>query len=141
MPDSTPLLQTLDTNCFAPFKKNVLVAKAQVHEMEEAAFRQVGLNYEVNWGPRQLSTVISRAWANEQKRARETNWNIQCAVENQLWVWRPDAQGNTIGVDDDPTLQDIHRMPPSKGIVPQWASQRMDSNPHEHGQGSSASRC
>ena len=83
MPDSTPLLQTLDTHFFAPFKKNIQRCKAEVHEMEEAAFRQVGLNYEVNWGPRQLSTVISRAWASEQKRARETNWIIACAVENQ----------------------------------------------------------
>ena len=51
MPDATGLLQTLDTHFFASLKKNILIAKAQVHEQEEAAFRQLGVAYQPLWGP------------------------------------------------------------------------------------------
>ena len=117
MPDSTALLQTLDTHFFASLKKNILMAKAQVHEQEEAAFRQLGLDYTPQWGPRQLATVLAEAWASEQARLEDHDWIIHCGLQNQLWIWRPDAQGNTICVDADPTLQDVPRMPPSKGPV------------------------
>ena len=36
-------------------------------------------------------------------------------------------------VDEDPDLQDLHRDPPSKGIVPSWAQQRIDQSPLRHG--------
>ena len=134
MPDSTALLQTLDTHFFASLKKNILMAKAQVHEQEEAAFRQLGINYKPQWGPQQLASVLALAWAQEQKRQEDHDWILQCGLQNQLWVWRPDAEGNTICVDDDPTLQDVPRMPPSKGIVSEWAQRRVQESPMRHHQ-------
>lgn len=134
MPDATPFLQTLGTHFFSSLKKNILKGKARVHEQEEAAFRQVGLPYQPQWGPRQLASVLALAWASEQARQEEHDWILQCGLQNQLWIWRPDDQGNTICVDADPTLQGVQRMPPSKGIVPKWAQDRFEASPLRHGQ-------
>ena len=105
-----------------------------MHELEEAAFRQVGLEYRPQWGPRQLASVVADAWAGEQARLMDHDWIVHCAIQNQLWVWRPDAQGTTISVDDDPTLQNYPRQPPSKGIVAKWAEYRAIRSPLRHGQ-------
>ena len=134
LPDGTPLLQTLDTHFLSSLKQNILKGKARVHEQEEAAFRQVGLPYQPQWGPRQLASVLALAWASEQARQEEHDWILQCGFQNQLWIWRPDDQGNTICVDADPTLQGVQRMPPSKGIVPKWAQERVENSPMRLGQ-------
>ena len=129
MPDGTSFLQTLDTHLFSRLKTSLLKAKARVHEQEEAAFFQLGQPYVPNWGPRQLASCVAEAWAQETSRASQSNWIVECGMENQLWVWRPDDQGGIISVDQDQTLQDMHRMPPSKGIVASWAQNRMDNSP------------
>ena len=123
------MLQPLDTHVFACLKQAILRAKARAHEQEEAAFRRVGLAYKPSWAPRQLANVLADAWPSEQARARDTPWILECALENQLWIWRPDAQGDPILVDDDPSLQDLHRDPPSKGIVPKRAQESMGNSP------------
>ena len=112
MPDSTAYLQTLDTHFFSSLKQNILKAKAAVHLQEESAYRQLGVPYIPQWGAPQLASVLAQAWSREQARLDDHDWIVSCGIQNQLWVWRPDAEGNTISVDQDPLLQDHRRLPP-----------------------------
>ena len=134
------MLQTLDTHCFASLKASLRRAKAHVNEVEEAGFTQLGQAYAPNWGPAQLASVVAEAWEDQLRRTQKSKWILSAAVENQLWIFRPDARGWPILVDQDESLQGVNRLPPQQRDHQQVGPGSPRCQPHGGGRAARAAR-
>ena len=82
----------------------------------------------VNWGPWEFIQCLTQAADHMVNLQEKKDFILRATLANQLLVFRPDAEGNLICIDDDPVLKQhgIQRNPPTRGLRPVHCEARID---------------
>ena len=129
MPDATAYLQSPDTHWNSPLKVDLRTSKGEVQHVGELAALRAKKPYQSNWGLDEVSEVLARTAARFKARNDQDKLMLRAAVENQLTIYRPSADGVLHDIADQQWVKDARILPeiPSKGIKQAWATARRDA--------------
>ena len=125
-PGATSYLQTLDTHLHALFKAYLVQAKTRLLDLIDQHNQKHGEKRSSSWGPEEVLHVLDEAL--EKLFQNNQNIPLLASLQNQLFIFRPDAQGNLALVDDQAWTreQKVSRKPVGRGICSWTADQRVD---------------
>ena len=125
-PGATSYLQTLDTHTHALFKAYLAQAKARLQDLHDHHCQKHKLDRLSSWGPEEVMAVLDEAL--QKLHQNHQNIPLQASLQNQLFIFRPAAQGHLSVVDGQAWTreQKVSRKPVGRGICSWAADQRVD---------------
>ena len=124
-PDSTSYLQEPDTHEHSQLKAIVREEKGKMHFQLEAEFkkRHKDMDYVANWGPYEMLHIMGSSL--KSFKTKYPRVPLEGMMRNNMLVVRPSSSSKSLEIVSDEGPWQTYKLPPSRGIPPQAASDRI----------------
>ena len=128
---TTPYVAVPDTHVHPTMKAALRSAKNGFQEEADREFQLANVQGQYQWGPWETATVVSQTLKALDQKEKKNQSILIGAIQNQLLVFRPDAQGKLVSIDDLSRHQKSTSrylcLPTFRGIPKMVAENRMEA--------------